>query len=410
MASGIEALSYEFPKTAKEAEGTWLYRVQGVDSVNLKQTAFSPESAAVVVGLPPELGHCVPAPTETRQKQTRRHRRVHEEQLRVAEQEAQRPLQLGRRRAERQILEPRNQDRDAGHGEQGSRWNAAAPRGHGRIRQPEARRKRVAETVRMRKQPLRDVHEPGLAGRENRQQAAGRRVRRLQIGHEAGGQQSRPGAVPGPQNRPVRRIHAAAARTVTAARRGDLPGQGEQGHDRPRTEREGLERRPEAGEGFVEEPKALLEVGRRREPYEHDRADDVDARSKPKNRSSSTPSPEPVARPGREAGRRSIRRKPRDGGRTPARPREPVAVGRGRLASPARIERSPGTSLPGCGRYCGRGPTAEPPQTLPGPSPAGRRRSPRARTRTATRTGSTLMSSSESIATSDAAKIPNQRP
>ena len=64
MASGLETLSYEFPKSAKEAEGTWLFRVQGVDSVNLKQTAFSPESAAIVVGLPPELGHCVPAPTK----------------------------------------------------------------------------------------------------------------------------------------------------------------------------------------------------------------------------------------------------------------------------------------------------------------------------------------------------------
>ncbi len=64
VASGIESLSYEFPKSAKEAEGTWLFRVQGVDSVNLKQTAFSPESAAIVVGLPPELGHCVSAPTK----------------------------------------------------------------------------------------------------------------------------------------------------------------------------------------------------------------------------------------------------------------------------------------------------------------------------------------------------------
>jgi hypothetical protein len=68
VATGLESLSYEFPKSAKEAEGTWLYRVQGVDSVNLKQTAFSPESAAVVVGLPPELGHCVSAPTEVNSK------------------------------------------------------------------------------------------------------------------------------------------------------------------------------------------------------------------------------------------------------------------------------------------------------------------------------------------------------
>jgi len=68
VASGLESLSYEFPKSAKEAEGTWLYRVQGADSVNLKQTEFSPESPAVVVGLPPELGHCVPAPTEVNSK------------------------------------------------------------------------------------------------------------------------------------------------------------------------------------------------------------------------------------------------------------------------------------------------------------------------------------------------------
>jgi hypothetical protein len=65
VASGIETLSYEFPKSAKEAEGTWLYRVQAVDSVNLKQTPFSGESEAVVVGLPPELGKCVEAPSET---------------------------------------------------------------------------------------------------------------------------------------------------------------------------------------------------------------------------------------------------------------------------------------------------------------------------------------------------------
>ena len=64
VATGIEKLSYEFPKSAKESEGTWLYRVQAVDSVNLKETEFSPESVAVVVGLPPELGHCVSAPTK----------------------------------------------------------------------------------------------------------------------------------------------------------------------------------------------------------------------------------------------------------------------------------------------------------------------------------------------------------
>ncbi len=65
VASGLETLTYEFPKSAKEAEGTWLYRVQAVDSVNLKQTPFSPESEAVVVGVPPELGKCVEAPYET---------------------------------------------------------------------------------------------------------------------------------------------------------------------------------------------------------------------------------------------------------------------------------------------------------------------------------------------------------
>jgi hypothetical protein len=64
VAGGLESLSYEFPKSAKEEEGSWVYRVQAADSVNSKVTEFSAESGPVVVGLPPELGHCVPASTE----------------------------------------------------------------------------------------------------------------------------------------------------------------------------------------------------------------------------------------------------------------------------------------------------------------------------------------------------------
>ena len=48
VASGIEALSYEFVG-AGEAEGTWVYRVQGTDPGHDQTTEYSPESAPVVV-------------------------------------------------------------------------------------------------------------------------------------------------------------------------------------------------------------------------------------------------------------------------------------------------------------------------------------------------------------------------
>jgi hypothetical protein len=48
VASGIEALSFEFTG-AGEAEGTWVYRVQGVDSVHEETTEFSAASESVVV-------------------------------------------------------------------------------------------------------------------------------------------------------------------------------------------------------------------------------------------------------------------------------------------------------------------------------------------------------------------------
>lgn len=48
VASGIEALSYEF-SGAGEAEGTWVYRVQGSDSTHGQTTEYSPASASVVV-------------------------------------------------------------------------------------------------------------------------------------------------------------------------------------------------------------------------------------------------------------------------------------------------------------------------------------------------------------------------
>ncbi len=48
VANGIEALSYEFTG-AGEAEGTWVYRVQGVDSTHSQSTAYSAASAPVVV-------------------------------------------------------------------------------------------------------------------------------------------------------------------------------------------------------------------------------------------------------------------------------------------------------------------------------------------------------------------------
>ena len=48
VASGIGALSYTF-SGAGEGEGTWVYRVQGVDSAHSHTTAYSPTSAPVVV-------------------------------------------------------------------------------------------------------------------------------------------------------------------------------------------------------------------------------------------------------------------------------------------------------------------------------------------------------------------------
>jgi hypothetical protein len=47
VASGIEALSYEFD--APEEEGTWVYRVQGTDPGHGLTTAWSPESAPVKI-------------------------------------------------------------------------------------------------------------------------------------------------------------------------------------------------------------------------------------------------------------------------------------------------------------------------------------------------------------------------
>ena len=48
VASGIEALSYEFAG-AGESEGTWVYRVQGVDATHGQSTEYSPSSTPVVV-------------------------------------------------------------------------------------------------------------------------------------------------------------------------------------------------------------------------------------------------------------------------------------------------------------------------------------------------------------------------
>ncbi len=48
VASGIEALSYEF-SGAGETEGTWVYRVQATDPTHGQTTAYSPASAPVVV-------------------------------------------------------------------------------------------------------------------------------------------------------------------------------------------------------------------------------------------------------------------------------------------------------------------------------------------------------------------------
>jgi hypothetical protein len=48
VAAGIEALSYEFTG-AGEAEGTWVYRVQGVDEAHATSTEWSPASAPIKV-------------------------------------------------------------------------------------------------------------------------------------------------------------------------------------------------------------------------------------------------------------------------------------------------------------------------------------------------------------------------
>src|SRR5205823_5092604 len=48
VASGIEALSYEF-SGGGEPEGTWVYRVQGLDPSHGQTTEYSPTSASVVV-------------------------------------------------------------------------------------------------------------------------------------------------------------------------------------------------------------------------------------------------------------------------------------------------------------------------------------------------------------------------
>src|SRR5439155_22958214 len=50
VASAIETLSYEF---TNQAEGTWVFRVQGVDSANNKTTEYSATSAAVAVDKSP---------------------------------------------------------------------------------------------------------------------------------------------------------------------------------------------------------------------------------------------------------------------------------------------------------------------------------------------------------------------
>jgi hypothetical protein len=63
VASGIEALSYQF-SGAGEAEGTWLYRVQGSDPSHGQTTEYSPASAPVAVDKPPQFGRCVKMPAE----------------------------------------------------------------------------------------------------------------------------------------------------------------------------------------------------------------------------------------------------------------------------------------------------------------------------------------------------------
>jgi hypothetical protein len=63
VASGIEALSYEF-SGAGEEEGTWVFRVKASEPVPGQSTEYSPVSAPVVVDKPPSFGHCVKAPSE----------------------------------------------------------------------------------------------------------------------------------------------------------------------------------------------------------------------------------------------------------------------------------------------------------------------------------------------------------
>jgi hypothetical protein len=54
VASGIEALSYQFTGAGEE-EGTWVYRVQGSDPTHGQTTEWSPTSAPVVVDKTPPL-------------------------------------------------------------------------------------------------------------------------------------------------------------------------------------------------------------------------------------------------------------------------------------------------------------------------------------------------------------------
>ena len=210
VANGIEALSYEFPKSAKEAEGTWLYRVQGVDSVNLKQTPFSPESAAVVVGLPPELGKCVEAGTEV---------------VKVGSREKTVGTGAFTRNTCATLSKKHNGKFNWQGGVTKGNFSGTETKLTTLITASRAKVEcvgsasvtgefvspRRAENVSLKFSSciseFGTMHEPGCAGRENRQQDAGRRVRDLQSQLEAGGQQGRAGAVPEPQNRCVRRIH-----------------------------------------------------------------------------------------------------------------------------------------------------------------------------------------------------------
>ncbi|MGA2321920.1 MAG: SGNH/GDSL hydrolase family protein, partial [Solirubrobacteraceae bacterium] len=61
VASGIEALSYEF-SGAGEEEGTWVYRVQGSDPSHDQTTAWSPTSTPVVVDKTPPNAPTASAP------------------------------------------------------------------------------------------------------------------------------------------------------------------------------------------------------------------------------------------------------------------------------------------------------------------------------------------------------------